>query len=47
MGFIEYIDKGAATEALMRSDIRGLYGKLRYVSFLLDANPQKHSGPPG
>lgn len=26
MGFIEYIDAGAATEALKRSDIRALYG---------------------
>lgn len=26
MGFIEYIDAGAATKALKRSDIRGLYG---------------------
>ncbi len=26
MGFIEYVDAGAATKALKRSDIRGLYG---------------------
>lgn len=26
MGFIEYIDRGAATKALEKSDIRGLYG---------------------
>lgn len=26
MGFYEYIDKGAATKALKKSDIRGLYG---------------------
>lgn len=26
LGFIEYIDKGAATKALQTSDIRGLYG---------------------